>query len=104
MLRCTIEVIPSGHEDQARTVGIVEIGNDGTGVGKIGNYIVTLKKEAPWTGLLKERWFSNGFHKFQGVREDAEILAGKVEGFDRRCGPYDLLYRALKACGFDNRN
>jgi hypothetical protein len=102
MLRCTIEVIPSGHEDQARTVGIVEIGNDGTGTKQTGNYRVTLKKECPfYYGQLKALWFSDSFQKFEGVYEDAEVLAGKIEGFNRGHGPYDLLYRALKACGLD---
>jgi len=76
----------------------------GVGSHQTSNYRVTLKKEAPWVGMLKKRWFTDQFQKFEGVYEDEEILAGKIEGFDRKMGPYDLLYRALKACGLDRRN
>ena len=102
MLRCTIEIIPHGVEENARKIGIVEIGNDGTGNLQKGSYRVILKKTPPWSGALKQKW-KDGL--FQGTPEDNEVLAGTIEGFDRqKRGPYDLLFRALKACGLDRRN
>jgi hypothetical protein len=102
MLRCTIEMIPFGNEKAARPLGIVEIGNDATGDISTGNYIITLKKSPPWKGALKDKWKSA---RLQLIKEDSDVIMGKVEGFDRqKIGPYDLLYRALKACGLDKRN
>ena len=102
MLRCTIEIIPQGDESRAQKIGIVEIGNDGTGDHQYGNYVALLKKTHPWSGALKAKWKDG---KFQGAEEDAEIMTGTVQGFDRqKRGPYDLLFRALKACGLDKRN
>jgi hypothetical protein len=102
MLRCTIEVIPFGDENRAQKIGIVEIGNDGTGKSDTGNYRVILKKASPWDGVLKEKWLED---IFKGYPEDAEVVAGTVSGYDRsKRGPYDLLYLALKACGLEERN
>ena len=102
MLRCTIEVIPLGDENRAQKIGIVEIGNDGTGTSGTSNYRVLLKKASPWDGVLKEKWLEN---IFKGYPEDAEVVAGTVSGYDRdKRGPYDLLYLALKACGLEERN
>lgn len=102
MLRCTIELVPHGFEERKRTIGIIEIANDGSGDYDQGNYKVILKKTPPWKGALKHQWkkaLLNLSH------EDKEIITGNVQGFDRiKRGPYDLLYRALRACGLDRRN
>lgn len=102
MLRCTIEIIPHGIDELARKIGIVEIGNDGTGTQQTGNYRCILRKTPPWSGALKAKW-KDGV--LQGMPEDADIITGTIEGFDRhKRGPYDLLFRALKACGLEKRN
>lgn len=102
MLRITIEMVPYGVEEAAHKIGLIEIGNDGTGNKQTGNYRCVLKKTPPWSGALKAKW-KDGV--FQGTPEDAEVIAGRIEGFDRqKRGPYDLLFRALKACGIDRRN
>ena len=102
MIRCTIEIIPQGDESRAQKIGIVEIGNDSTGTATHGNYRALLKKTPPWAGALKAKWKDG---RFQGEPEDDEIMTGTVQGFDRqKRGPYDLLFRALKACGLDKRN
>lgn len=100
MLRCTIELVPHGDETRKRVIGLVEIANDGTGTPQKGNYKVFLKKTPPFAGALREAW-RRGLLK----GEDDEAIAGVVEGHHRtQRGSYDLLYRALKACGLDARN
>ena len=81
MIRVTIELLPWGNEERKRTIGVVEIANDGTGDHETGNYNATLSKEPP-------------IAKTRGVWK-----RGRVEGFPRlKYGPYDLLYRVLKVC------
>lgn len=51
MIRITIQLIPKGDESRARTLGTMEIANDGTGTQDIGNYDATLHAEyTPSTG------------------------------------------------------
>ena len=79
MLRVTIDLLPSGDESRKRTLGVVEIANDLTGDIEFGNYDVRLMKSL--VGKHTQTW-----------------KRGRVEGFPReRLGPYDLLYRALRA-------
>jgi len=102
MLRCTIEILPFGNEDQKKILGIVEIANTGTGTETIGNYRVILKKTPPFAGALKTAW-RNG--KLQIGRDDEEAIVGAVDGFHRqKRGVYDLLWLALKSCGLEVRN
>ena len=50
---------------------------------------------------LRDKWRSG---VFDGSEFDPEIKTGRFEGFDRiKKGPYDLLFRALKSCGLDER-
>jgi hypothetical protein len=101
MLRCTIELLPGGNEAAKRTIGCVEIANVG-GTHEIGNYVVVLKKSPPFAGALKAAWKKGTLVAGQ---DDAEIIAGEVIGHHRqKRGSYDLLYRALKACGLEARN
>lgn len=100
VLRCTIDLLPFGDESRKRTLGVVDIANDGTGTLERGNYKVVLKKTPPFSGALREAW-RRGL--FEG--EDDDAIAGKVEGHHRtQRGVYDLLFRALRACGLDKRN
>jgi len=102
MIRVTIEMCPKGHEQDRYTLGLIEIGNDGTGNAQRGNYKVILRKTPPWRGALKHQWRTG---KMDELPEDDQIITGKVIGFDRHGrGPYDLLFRALKACGMHKRN
>ena len=99
MLRCRIELVPRGDESRARLIGIVEIANVG-GTREVGNYSVVLKKTPPFPGALRAAW-KRGLLK----GEDDDAIAATVEGHHRtKRGSYDLLYRALKACGLDRRN
>ena len=102
MLRVTIEMLPKGDESRARTIGLIEIANVKTSEdGMIGDYAVVLTKTPPFSGALKAAW-KRGV--MQVGHEDEEIIVGAVEGLHRvKRGSYDLLYRALKACGMDRR-
>lgn len=81
MIRVTIELLPHGREDRAETIGTVEIINDGYGSETTGHYDVKLMK-------------SPRYAKTPGVWRK-----GRVTNFPRlTLGPYDLLYRALRAC------
>ncbi len=87
MLRVTIEMLPRGSEEDAYVLGRVFITNDGTGSLTVGNYDVELTKEPPI------------------AKRTGTWRKGRVEGFLRKLlGPYDLLYRALIACGISERN
>lgn len=100
MIRCTIELLPGGDEARARTIGCVEIANIG-GTQAVGDYAVVLKKTPPFPGALKAAWRRG---VMQVGHEDADVIVGAVEGHHRsKRGSYDLLYRALKACGLDSR-
>ena len=98
MIRCTIEMLPGGDESPKRTIGLVEIANVG-GDAQIGRYSVILKKTPPFAGALRARWRAGE------LVDDDEAIIASVEGFDRvKRGSYDLLYRALAACGLGARN
>lgn len=100
MIRVTIDLLPGGDESRARTIGLIEIANVG-GTLDIGNYAVVLKKTPPFGGALKAAWRRG---VLQAGHEDEEVLAGEVIGHHRtKRGVYDLLYRALKACGLESR-
>ena len=75
MLRVTIEIIPGGI-GEPKHLGTIEIANDGTGTGDVGNYNAKLSK----FGRPKAAWRN-----------------ARVEGFERRrLGAYDLLFRVLR--------
>lgn len=102
MVRCTIEIVPFGIESRKQTIGLIEIANDLTGTKETGNYKIILKKTPPFTGALKQVWISALLNE---LKDDEDIMTGNVKGFNRvKRGPYDLLYRALKACDLDKRN
>lgn len=102
MLRCTIELIPGGNEEKARTIGLVEMALQDVDDGNHGSYKVVLTKTPPFKGALKAAW-RKGILKIG--HDDQDIIVGGVEGHHReRRGSYDLLYLALKACGLEDRN
>lgn len=101
MIRCIIQMVPKGDESRAYTLGLIEIANVG-GDERVGEYAVALKKQPPYRGALRLNWRAA---RLRANAEDAEIIAGRVDGFDRkRRGAYDLVFCALKACGLEGRN
>lgn len=111
MIRCTIELLPGGDEARARTIGLVEIANIGVDVRNFGTYAVALKKTPPFAGALREAWRKGRVIDDGEIitaareSEDDEAIIARVSGHHRtRRGVYDLLYRALRACGLEGRN
>jgi hypothetical protein len=87
MIVVKIFLWPFGNEEREQQLGEVRIHNDCTGTKTTGNYGVKLMK-------------SMKYAKLPGIWK-----SGHVTGFPRLIlGPYDLLYRALVACGIDTRN
>lgn len=115
MIRCTIELVPGGDSSRARTIGLIEIAKTYTAPGNLASYAVVLKKCPPFNGALIQAWrkstivgvtVSPGSDHVDGVAtgEDDDIIVAGVEGHHRtKRGVYDLLYRALKACGLEGR-
>lgn len=93
MIRVTIELFPHGRVDRAKTLGIIDIANDGSGNSNTGNYNFYAwdrgtDKNLPHTreNLKKAKW------------------AGYLEGFPRkRLLAFDLLFRCLRML-FGDRN
>jgi hypothetical protein len=111
MIRVTFDLLPGGDESSARTIGIMEVANIKTHPNNTAEYAVALKKTPPFNGALRLAW-KKGKVSYDDFAmnavlagEDDELLTGLVTGHHRtRRGVYDLLYRALVACGLDKRN
>jgi len=110
MLRVTIDLLPGGDATRARTIGLIEICNLKTFEDNTANYAVVLKKCPPFSGALKLAWkkakvsCSDTTIDRVMTGEDEELITALVEGHHReKRGVYDLLYRALLACGLDKR-
>jgi len=112
MIRCTIELLPGGDEARARIVGLIEIANIGVNAVNLGQYAVVLKKSPPFRGALRRAWRAGKVTADDAALnsgalpgEDDEAIVARVQGHHRtRRGVYDLLYRALRACGLEERN
>lgn len=111
MIRVTFDLLPGGNEGRARTIGVMEIANirmhdDGT-----ADYAVVMKKTPPFAGALRAAWkkglvsASDRFVNDVLTSEDDDLIAGFASGHHRtKRGVYDLLWRAMRACGLDKRN
>lgn len=78
MIRVTVEMLPGGNPEKARSIGVGYITNEGSGSPDLGNYSVKLMK-------------SGEYAKRGGVWK-----SGSVINFPRlRLGPWDLLFVAL---------
>jgi len=111
MLRVTFDLVPGGDEARARTIGMMEIANIKTHLNGTADYAVALKKTHPFPGALRAAWKKGRVHADDTALnsvmagEDEELITALVTGHHRtRRGVYDLLYRALRACGLDARN
>jgi hypothetical protein len=111
MIRVTFELVPGGKEAGKRTIGIMEAANIATHLDGTADFAVMLTKTPPFSGALKAAW-KRGKVSFDDralnaviASEDDELITGLVQGHHRtRRGVYDLLFRALRACGLDRRN
>ena len=110
MIRVTIELLPGGRAEGARTIGMIEIANMTTRLDNTADYAVALKKSPPFEGALIKAWKTGRVacddRRLTRIMagEDEELLTAIVEGHHRsKRGIYDLVYRALKACGLEGR-
>lgn len=111
MIRVTFDLLPGGDESRARTIGIMEVANVETHLDGTADYVVAMKKTPPFRGALREAWkkgkVTNDDAKINGALagEDDELIVALVDGHHRtKRGVYDLLYRAMLACGLGKRN
>ena len=111
MLRITFDILPPGDESRARRVGRMELARIRTHDDGTADYAVVMAKTPPFAGALKAAW-RKGRLRSGGGRvaaaldgEDEEMIVALATGHHRtRRGVYDLLYRALVACGIAARN
>ena len=111
MLRVTFELLPGGDESRARTIGIMELANIQTRLDGTADYAVALRKTPPFSGALRAAWkkgrVTSDDAALNGALagEDEDMIVALATGHHRtRRGVYDLLFRALRACGLEERN
>ena len=112
MIRCTLELLLGGNEEGRRVIGCIEIANIGVDAQNRGSYAVVLKKCPPFAGALRQAWRKGQVKADLADQlnravagEDDEAIVAEIGGHHRtRRGVYDLLYRALRACGLEERN
>lgn len=81
----------------------MEVANTGGNV-NTGLYRALLKKNLPTARIQNAAWRSALLEE-KDVEVLHDVLVRDIVGFPRkRLGPYDLLYRVLKACGLEERN
>lgn len=78
MLRVTLEIVPFGNEAHKRTIGEVEIVNDGTGNPSVGNYGATLNLGSSLTGITRVQ----GFPRRMGALELLRVVLNKAHERD----------------------
>lgn len=111
MIRVTFDLLPGGSEERARTIGIMEIANIQTRPDGTADYAVAMKKTPPFSGALRQAWKKGRVSSDDKalnaavVGEDEEMIVALAEGHHRtKRGVYDLLFRAMRACGLAERN
>lgn len=110
MLRVTFEILPAGSEEKKRVCGLMEFARIRTHPNGTADYAVVMKKCPPFRGALIAAW-RKGRISCDDMRinaalagDDEELVVALAEGHHRtRRGCYDLLLRALKACGMEAR-
>jgi hypothetical protein len=111
MIRITFELLPGGKADRARTIGIMEVAHLREHLDGTADYAVAMRKTPPFAGALVAAWktgrvaYDDRALNQVVAGEDEALITALVTGHHRtRRGVYDLLFRALKACGLDRRN
>lgn len=111
MIRITFELLPPGDASRARTIGIMELAHLRQHLDGTADYAIALKKTPPFAGALQAAWKSGRVScDDRAVNDvvagdDEALITALVDGHHRtRRGVYDLLFRALMACGLDRRN
>lgn len=111
MIRVTFELLPGGDEKRAQRIGLMEIANVRTRLDGTADYAVVMTKTPPFRGALRDAWRKGRLTSADGVvnaamaGEDEEAIVALATGHHRtRRGVYDLLFRAMRACGLAERN
>lgn len=111
MLRVTFEILPGGDASRARLVGVMDISNIKMHTNGTADYAVLMKKQPPYAGAIRlaekrgRVTFDDAALNGVIAGDDDDLLTALATGHHRtRRGVYDLLYRALRACGLDTRN
>lgn len=111
MIRITFDLLPGGDETRARTIGRMEIANVKTYPDGTADYAVVMTKTPPFRGALRDAWkrgkltFGDGQVNGAVAGEDEDMIVALATGHHRtRRGVYDLLWRAMAACGLGGRN
>ena len=79
-LRITVDLIPHGVEENARTIGTLYIGNNGSGTAKHGNYEFTLRGSVHGGGV--DVWHINqhkGFLRERGYWSLIKDILNSIE-------------------------
>ena len=111
MLRVTVELLPHNDAENGQVLGVMDMvivdgRPDGT-----ADYAVYLKKKAPF-GKVFQQAKHKGLVTFKeggltaGITEteDPEGIARVISGPNRiKGGIFNLVYRALSACGVDGK-
>lgn len=103
MLLIKVELLPGGDPTKKRIEEIAFLINDETGDDAHGNYRVLLMKN--WKHL--KRADVANLDAYNPDNNAAVWRHGEVKAFPRksgRLGIWDLVFRALKACGMEERN
>ncbi|MBB3996906.1 hypothetical protein [Aureimonas pseudogalii] len=89
----------------------MEVANIATRLDGTAYYVVALKKTPPFKGALDLAWNKGRVSADDRIinqviaGDDEQLVTALVEGHHRtQRGVYDLLYRALVACGLHTRN
>jgi hypothetical protein len=111
-LRITLSIVPGGHEQRQYTIGNIDICNIGENVDGTCNYAAILQKREPFCAAFAAAdrkalvaYDTRGL--VVGIRDhdDDDIKVAQIRRHDRvRREAHDLLYRALVALGFRERN
>lgn len=111
MIRITFELLPGGDETRKRTIGLMEVANMATHLDGTADYAVMMTKTPPFAGALQAAWkkgrvsYDDQALNAVTAGEDEELITALAQGHHRtQRGVYDLLFRAMRACGLDRRN
>jgi hypothetical protein len=112
MLRITLAIVPRGRESRQYTIGNIEICNLGENADGTCRYAAIMQKRGPFGAAFsladdKDLLTYDGRGQVVAIRDhdDDEIKLVQIRRHDRlKREAHDLLYRALVALGFAERN
>lgn len=111
-LRTTLAILPGGHEDRQYLIGNIEICNLGDNPDGTCRYAAIMQKRGPFGEAFslakdKDLLTYDGLGIVVAIRDhdDDDIKVAQVHRHDRlKRDAHDLLYQALVALGYADRN